>query len=531
MIATGPEKLRILLIKPYQTTTALIHMPPLGLLYLASTLRQRFGDTLEIRFIDQRLDQRRYWDIDGVMDEFRPHVIGISALNLEAEESGRIAHRVKQRWPNTLTVLGGPLAHGGTARLVDTGVYDWIFDGEADYAFPLALERHFRGNGQLDDIVGLTWRDADGYRTNGCSAGPGGKPLVGAVENLDDIPFPAWDLVDFDAYAERPNMAAMLRGKRYAPIFTSRGCPFLCTYCHDIFGKKFRWRSPENVLAEVRLLREKYGVDELQIVDDIFNMNSGRMKEICRGLAPFHFKITFPNGLRADILDEDDVEALTSAGMYFTAVAIETVTPRLQDLIKKRLRLDALKRSVAWMAQRGVVVKGFFMIGFPTETVDEIKATINWAIDSQLTHAGFFQVVPQPGTPLYEQAKRENETALEKMILLDQYSPTCWYQEAYKIDLMKMRRNAIRTFYLTSPRRMWRIWKNTSWTSLVQGLKLFLNISGIAPRQDRAEEPLPEALQSLTRLYSTEEQGEPQAARQPATMPVVELAPTAAPVG
>ena len=96
-----------------------------------------------------------------------------------------------------------------------------------------------------------------------------------------------------------------------APLFTSRGCPFLCTYCHDIFGKKFRWRSPENVAAEVKLLREEYGVGELEIIDDIFNMNSERMKAVCRLISPFKMKLCFPNGLRFDILDKEDVDALS----------------------------------------------------------------------------------------------------------------------------------------------------------------------------------------------------------------------------
>ncbi|MBX7166440.1 MAG: B12-binding domain-containing radical SAM protein [Pirellulales bacterium] len=506
MISTNAEPLRILLIKPFQPTTALVHMPPLGILYLASTVRQQFGEHgVEVRVLDQRLNKGRYNELAPLLDEFRPHLVGISALNLEAEEAGRTAHFVKTHYPHIITALGGPLAHRNTLRLAATGVYDWIFDGEADLAFPCAIERQFRGNGQLDDVIGLTWRDADGnFHTNGCSARPGAKPMVGAVTNLDDLPFPAWDLVDFDAYAVRQNMATQLRGKRYAPIFTSRGCPYLCTYCHDIFGKKLRWRSPENVLAEMRLLREKYGVDELQIIDDIFNLNSGRMKEICTAMAPMKFKITFPNGLRADILDEDDVEHLVKAGMYYACVAIETVSPRLQDFIRKRLHLDRLEKSVQWMAERGCMIKGFFMLGFPTETLEEIEATISWAVNSHLTHAGFYQVVPQPGTPLYEQALSESKEALERMIMLDMYSPTCWYAEAYGVDLMKIRRQAVRRFFLTRPKRLYRIFRGTRWYNLWQGFSILFQTALRPSPNVRDADPLPEALQPLGSLYSTE---------------------------
>lgn len=502
MISAIDQPVRVLLVKPCQPNTIPITTPPLGILCLTSCLRKHFGDQAEVRVVDMFLDQRRAADLKAELDEFSPHVVGVSALNFEAEEAGRIAHLIRQEYPETIVALGGPFAHGeqNIDRITATGLYDWIFDGEADLSFPLAVERAFRGNGYLGDIHGLIFRTEDGhYQRNVPRAD--GPPLVGMVGNLDDLPLPAWDLVNFDAYAKKINNNGNLKGRRYAPLFTSRGCPFLCTYCHDIFGKKFRGRSVENVLAEARLLREKYGVDEFQIVDDIFNMNSRRMKEICRGLIPLKVHICFPNGLRGDILDEEGVDLLVKAGMYQVAVAIETVTPRLQDMIRKRLHLDQLLRAVGWMAERGVVVKGFFMIGFPSETVGEIEKTIDFAVKSDLAHAMFSLVTPQPGTPLYEEARAVNEKALEKVILSDYHSSTSWYSEAYGIDMHKVRARAYFRFYLSSPKRMWRIFRNTTWLDLGRGFYYWLG--RVFRRQDRhLEEALPEALRPLRKLYS-----------------------------
>ncbi|MFO0948538.1 MAG: radical SAM protein [Planctomycetota bacterium] len=487
------EPLRVLLVKPCQPNTIPITTPPLGILCLASCLRKHFGTDVEVRVLDMFLTQRRAPEIESEMQQFRPHVVGISALNFEAEESGRIAHLINERYPETVVALGGPFAHGqqNLARITETGLYDWVFDGEADLAFPIAVERTFRGDGNLADIIGLTHRGGDGgYHTN--VRLPGAPPLAGTVGDLDELPFPAWDLVDFDAYAKGINNNGNLKGKRYAPLFTSRGCPFLCTYCHDIFGKKFRGRSVENVLEEARLLRYKYGVDEFQIVDDIFNMNSRRMKEICRGLIPLKVNICFPNGLRGDILDEEGVDLLVKAGMYQVAVAIETVTPRLQDMVKKRLRLDQLLNAVKWMAERGVLVKGFFMLGFPTETMEEINATIDFAVKSDLAHAMFSLVTPQPGTPLYEEARKVNEKALEKVILSDYHSSTSWYGEAYGIDVHKIRASAYFRFYLSSPKRMWRIFRNTTWLDLARGFYYW--IGRAFRRQWHLEEALPQTL-------------------------------------
>jgi len=496
--------LRVLLVKPYQPTRLPIACPPLGLLYLAATLRQTFGSGVEVRVVDLSIQQRRYFEARELLAEFRPDVVGVGALNWEAEESGQLALMIQHEFPGTIVALGGPFAHKNTAKICATGVYDWIFDGEADWAFPLACQRWFRGDKALGDIVGLSWRTAPGERftNNADLLRMATTPPAGVVEDLDAIPLPAWDLVDFDRYAKVRNFMSLLKGTRYAPIFTSRGCPFLCTYCHDIFGKKFRWRSPENVAAEVALLRS-LGVDELQVVDDIFNMNPPRMKAVCRAIEPFEMHITFPNGLRFDILDEEGCEALVRAGTYGACVAIETITPRLQELIKKRLKVDRAQRAIGWMADRGVLIRGFFMLGFPTETIAEMQATIDYAVRSNLTQAYFFNVVPQPGTPLYDLAKQENAAALEAQSLQEYNANTTWYAAAHGVDMRWVIKRAYFRFFVLSPSRWLRLLRMMPWRSFLTELRAALML--FTWRKRIESQALPEELLPLTQLYTPDE--------------------------
>ncbi|MBX7166790.1 MAG: B12-binding domain-containing radical SAM protein [Pirellulales bacterium] len=486
--------IRVLLVKCYRPTTSDIVSPPLGLLYLAASLRRQFGDDVKIRVVDRGLSRARWDTAAALAEDFQPDVVGFSALNWDAEECCRSALEIRRACPQAILALGGPFAHSNANRICALNLFDWIFDGEADLSFPLAIERRFRGDGSLDDVVGLTWRMAEGY-CNNAEAAAVGKPMVGVVEDLDTLPFPAWDLVDFAAYARETPINHMLRGKRYAPVFTSRGCPFLCTYCHDIFGKRFRWRSPENVAAEARLLREKYGVDELAIVDDIFNMNSARMKAVCRELVPLDLHLCFPNGLRFDILDEEGVEALVEAGTYAACVAVETVTPRLQELIKKRLHPERTMQAIGWMAERGVMVRGFFMIGFPTETREEIDATIDFACRSQLSQAIFFKVCPQPGTPIFELAKQIAPDALEDQHTQEYGSSHSWYAAAYGVNLAKIQRAAFLRFYFATPRRVWRLFWGLSIRQRIRQFSVFLRLLHTGRGEDVAA--LPEALQPL----------------------------------
>ena len=498
------EPIRILLVKPYQPANIRVACPPLGLLYLAATMRQTFGNDVEVRLLDQMLDQSRYYEAREILKEFRPHVVGLSALNWEAEESGRFALMTQSEFPGTIVAIGGPFSHRNTRKICATGVYDWIFDGEADWAFPIACERWFRGDKTMDDIVGLTWRAAadEPFTNNSDVLALGQVKPAGVIDDLDAIPLPAWDLIDFDRYAKVRNFMSLQKGKRYATIFTSRGCPFLCTYCHDIFGKQFRWRSPENVAAEVKLLREM-GVDELEIVDDIFNMNPPRMKAVCRAIEPYKMHIAFPNGLRFDILDEEGCDALARAGTYAACVAIETVTPRLQKLIKKHLRADRAQQGIRWMTERGVLVRGFFMLGFPTETLAEIKATIDYAVNSELAQAYFFNVVPQPGTPLYDLALEENAAALQTQTLQEYGTKMPWYTAAYGVNMGPIIKKAYIRLIVLSPRRWVRLARLMPWKNVVMELRDFIRF--FFRQKPRADEPLPEALLPLSHLYAADE--------------------------
>lgn len=466
-----PRPFRILLIKPYQPSSVLVYAPPLGLLYLAATLRERFGSQIEVTVLDMKVKRLLpEWLKDKLGTELCPDVVGVSALNCEAKSARNISDIVKGYSSDVITVLGGPYALHRSNELLMKTSFDWVFSGGADLTFPEVVYRHVKGEPLANDIQGFSYRKSDGALSISTS--------THNIAELDALPFPAWDMVDFDAYAKEMSQMSMMKGQRYATIFTSRGCPYLCNYCHDIFTKKFTYRSPENVIAEIELLYEKYGVDEFQIVDDIFNLHKPRLKKIMSEVGrrwPGKLKFSFPNGLRGDILDEEVIDALAQAGTYAMAIAIETVTPRLQELVEKHLDFEKTRRAIEMADQRGIAVVGFFMVGFPTESVQEIKATVDYALKSKLTLANFFVVVPQPQTPLYDLAKIEDPAILEKYALDEEDGVSYrggnpWYQRVYGFPLSQYVRFAHLRFYC-SPRRLWRIATHVPPKSLLRGAK------------------------------------------------------------
>jgi radical SAM superfamily enzyme YgiQ (UPF0313 family) len=459
---------RILLLKPYQLLRDHQDTPQLGLLYLAAALRKRFADRVAIRVWDMKLDRELPEALLTSFAEFEPDVVGVSALNCESDAADRIAELVKATDPKILTALGGPYAHQRAEEILNSSEFDWVFNGEADRSFPVALDRHFAGSALGTDIKGLSYRHAHGCHFSHSQD---------SIEDLDSLGLPAWDLVDFDRYAAGNTFNSMLKGRRYATLFTSRGCPYECNYCHDLFGKRFRHHSAEHVLREVELLYQHYGVDEFAIVDDIFNLHKPRLIKIMsevRRRWPGRIHFCFPNGVRADLMDEEVVDALHRGGTYSISIAIETVTERLQALVEKHLDLEHAKKAIGYCDDRGMVVQGFFMLGFPTETTEEMAATVRFARKSRLTMAYFFSVVPQPETPLFDLAKTEDATALEAAMADERrtqsYRADCaWYERAYGIDLSRVLQRAYSGFY-GSPRRIAKIVRRVPSRSLIGGL-------------------------------------------------------------
>lgn len=494
MAAVKSEPLRVLLVKPYQSNPNFMNLPPLGLLSIISCLRQRFDrEQITIRFVDAKLRQLTPLEIQA--DLAWADVIGLSTLNCEAEAAAESARIAKALDPKKIVAIGGPYAHRRAEEILTTvPEIDWVFDGEGEYTFGDAIEALLESR-SVHGIKGLYYRH------------PLTGDVVAPLENdvimdLDSLPFPAWDLVDFDAYARKTKMTEWMKGKRYAPLFTSRGCPYKCAYCHDIFTKKFRWQSPERVLAEIDHLVTNYKIDEFQIVDDIFNLHKPRAKAIFGGVVAkygmggLHF--CFPNGLRGDILDADLIAALKEGGTYQICMAVETVTPRLQQLIDKNLKLDRVENFINLCHDYGIPVKGFFMLGFPTETPPELWNTIRFAWRSKLTFAGFFTVVPQPGTPLYALAMQESEAALRQVQEIHYYGRKSWYSMAYAYPLGLVSRIAYAGFYL-NPLRIGKILRHVPPRAILEDFRQFLSIifafdyhrvlGGFRPRRKRHGTP------------------------------------------
>lgn len=422
--------------------------PAQGTLILGAVARELGWD---VRTLDTYLvgdDERA---LHEALREFPATVVGLSALTAESRALHRLARVARAAVPAAVILAGGPHASAEPDKTAADPAIDAVVLGEGEQTLCDILQRVANGM-PFRDVPGLARRDPDGSVKHTAP-----RPYI---EDLDRLPLPAWDLTDIDAYATRRGMS--LAGlRRYMALTTSRGCPYRCTYCHDIQGKRFRSHSSEYVLRMIDDLRANHGVHHFDITDDIFNFDPERMLEICDGLIARGPGIgfTLPNGVRADRLRVEQVDKLARAGCEYAALAIETATPRLQKQIKKHLRFDKLLPIIGAFAERDVFVSGFFMVGFPSETEAELRATVDFALHSKLHAAYFFVVTPFGGTEMHEQVVEGMSEAATRLTGSGMYfRPVHNLSQVPDARFYRLRRNAYLRFYL-DPGRIARIFR------------------------------------------------------------------------
>jgi anaerobic magnesium-protoporphyrin IX monomethyl ester cyclase len=422
--------------------------PAVGVMQLGATARVWSG--WQVRSLDLWLERDEEAAIRNALRQYPAEVIGLSGLTAESESLYRAARYARQGAPEAVILAGGPHATSYTRETVARPEIDGAVIGEGERTLQEILGRIAAGS-PWDDVAGTAVKNGSGE----CRINPS-RPFI---ENLDGLPLPAWDLTDIDAFARRRGMALVGR-RRYLPISLSRGCPYRCTYCHQMHGKRFRAHSAGYAMRLVDRAAEENGIRSFDIIDDIFNLDAGRLQAICEGfIARGDIRFTFPNGIRTDRLNNEQIRLLTRAGLEYVAIAVETASPRLQRMIRKNLQLDKVRGVIEEFARQRVMMSGFFMVGFPTETEDEMLMTIDFALKSSLHNALFFVVSPYEGTELFEQVRHRDEVKPQFDVKRVYLRQRVNLSEIPDLRFKWLRSKAYLRFFV-DPRRLWRIWRD-----------------------------------------------------------------------
>ncbi len=429
--------------------------PPLGISYLAAVALQSGH---EVRVLDNRLRHQGLDTLTQTLRRWRPDIVGISAVSYDAEGARRLAEMTRSHAPGATIMIGGPFATTDPESSLLGGQVDLAVLGEGERVFPELISRVQAGR-SVEDVPGIACLDAAGTVSR--------TPPPPLIEDLDALPFPAWETIDLKAYFRVPRQGFVYKRRRYAPVVTSRGCPYHCIYCHNLFGKRFRGRRPDGVLAEIEELIRQHGIQEIQIIDDTFNLEVDRAAAILEGIIHRGWKLAlcFANGLRADLLDERLIDLMHRAGTYRVCVAVESGSERVQGVIRKHLNLGKTRENIALLARRQILTNLFVMVGFPTETREEVLASIGYACDSEAHSATFFYANPLPGTELARMVRergQEGDWTREPTNYFDPQTADLGISDVPPSELRAIVRKGYWRFYVLRPQRLWWILRKTS---------------------------------------------------------------------
>lgn len=422
----------VVLINPIDNTAVKnglgLNVPPLNLLYLAGTLEE---ESFSVKILDDDLYQMGSEKIIDTVSKIDPTVVGVTATTATIKESLIYIRNIKQDLPNVLTVIGGP--HSTflpVETLNDEPNLDVVTMGEGEKTLVEIADKYSIDENleKFSDIKGIAYRNR--YRDNyGDSYGDKlDKNLISSpdylrdvdsnnkrdhhekikiteprplIKDLDSLPFPARHLIPFKSYELSDQAGGMI---------TSRGCPYSCTYCSSslIMGKKFRTRSPENVVDELEELVDKYGLKDVAFLDDIFLLNKKRAGLIADEIRERNIDVGFVASSRVNTVDKSLLESLKNVGMKTLYCGVESGSQRVLDLMKKGITVQQARDAFKTAKEVGVDIIGSFILGYPGETSKEMDETINFSIELDPDYSQYSILTPFPGTPLHSELNDEN---------------------------------------------------------------------------------------------------------------------------
>ncbi len=379
--------IKTLLIYPYTGPGLKNYSPPLGLAYIAGMLKKK---NCKIKIIDFSAinNKIKEEEITFIVNDFQPDIIAFSILVTGAKYTYRFINE-KLSFYKGLIVAGGPhctvLPEEPLKHSVDIVVRN---EGEETIS---ELIDYLEGKIHLKDIKGISYIKKSGEIVHNAPRPP--------IENLDSLPFPAFELFNKEDYPVE-NMGRLI---------ASRGCPGKCSFCaNQFFHQKIRVRSSKNIFEEIKHIYNTYKINYFEFYDDNFTINRKRIFELCDLLQNWEIKIEWTCLSRVDFLEYELLRSMKSAGCKRIHIGVESANIETLKRVKKNVPLNRLDKILDQMKELGIQSFLFFMFGFPWETAKEIRHT-NKFIKKMRKKVDYFNeggvLIPYPGTEIYEEYK------------------------------------------------------------------------------------------------------------------------------
>lgn len=362
-------------------------IPPITLAYVAAILE---SSGCRVKLIDASALKLTKGQVVDSLKDFNPDFIGFTSTTVDFHNTLGWINYLKEGLNKPIIAGGVHLAVYPKETLSHQAV-DYGVTGEAEETLPELLEC-LTNKGDLSKIKGICYRDNGGIRVTE-------KRLP--VSNLDEYPFPARHLLPNEKY-----YSFISKKKNFTAMLTSRGCPFHCIFC-DSQTVKYRYRSPKNVVDEMQVCHDSYGINEIDIFDALFSVSSDRVMEICRELKSRKLKLKWSFRTRVDLVNEEMLEQLNKSGCVRIHYGIESGDPGILKNISKNVDISTVKKIVRLTKQKGIDAFGYFMIGNVGDNEETVKESRKLMLELPFDYIQISPAYAPPNSSLYRQVKEK----------------------------------------------------------------------------------------------------------------------------
>lgn len=355
------------------------------------------GGIRNVSFYDQGIDP----DINvlfGLIEKTKPALIGITTFSYTFGFAIELVKKLKAVTSAPI-ILGGPHVSAAKEEVMESPLVDFAMVGECDATLPQFV-RELAGARDFKSVPNLIWRDTGGRVVV--------NPLAPLIRNMDELPYPDWESCQYERYHYFQT--------RQMPVITSRGCPYGCNYCSVrlTMGRTFRPRTPANILAEMRHWQRRYGISNFSLHDDCFNADLRRAEAFCDLLVSEKMNITysFPNGIRADRVTEQFMRKMKESGCIAVNYGCEAGNQEVLTAMGKSLKLEHVEKAVDIATRAGIPNAVTFIIGHKGETLPKALESVAFAARLHTDFVTFYNLIPYPGTDIYEWARQHGRNML-----------------------------------------------------------------------------------------------------------------------
>lgn len=446
-----PQKRKVLMIYCYAEATQgkLKNVggghPPIGLLYAAASI-EKAGHIVKVS--DELVND----DSEKIIEEFKPDTLCLS-VNTPCVPRAKSLVEYGKKHGATLFIAGGAHAvNEPESCIVDVGVNVAVMN-EGEVILPEILNKN-----EWNEIKGITYKNNNGEIINN------GKSEL--IEDLDKLPFPARHLIDFSKYAGTAEFGFLLhKNEKWTPVITSRGCPYLCTFCANwrVMGRDTRDRSPENVLEELKEIKYVNGINTVLFLDDTFTLRPERVEKLCNLMIQENLNLKWSCQTRVDV-SKDLLELMKKAGCALVAFGVESGSNKVLRIIKKGTNINIVKNAFKISHEVGLRRKAFFIVGLPGEEKEDFEMSIKLAKEINPEYLWVSKFSPVPGSEYYEKHKDD----LQDM----NWEDYGYFNGKTTNEVEQRHKELVRSFYLR-PAYVFNFMKRFSWLEFAYMFRMF----------------------------------------------------------